>query len=284
MGRQRDGGHGAHGVDPGGQDAHRGCREAAVVLADVAIAAARVLDDPRQRQRPGRELLVVDRDGGGDVERVPALLRQALLEVDLLAVDEEARVHPAGRGGRLAPHRERARLPPVDLSHARAGALHADPPRQPERCGQRRRHGRKAPGRGLRRSVGAPQRRDRAGRPAVALERARQRRRRPRQELGVLVQEQAVAPSRALHQLAVVERLAAPLAQGDQLDLLAARADGGGRAVVGAVVEHQHLAGDRELLALRTDGVEAAHQQLAPAGVDHAEGDIDAHPAYCRAP
>ena len=51
----------------------------AVVLTHVEVAVAVELDDPRQaRGEVGRELVVVDGLGGGDEERVPAGVGEAL--------------------------------------------------------------------------------------------------------------------------------------------------------------------------------------------------------------
>ena len=88
---------------------------AAVVLAHVEVAVAVEFDDPRQALgEVGRELVVVDGLGGGDEERVPAGVGEALGEVALVVVDEEGGVHVVDRGGRLAADQQRARLRPVD--------------------------------------------------------------------------------------------------------------------------------------------------------------------------
>ena len=52
-------------------------------------------------------------------------------------------------------------------------------------------------------------------------------------------------------------------------------AGGARRAVARGVVEHEHLTAERLRVALGRDGVEAAHEQLALLGVDHAEGQLD---------
>src|SRR3712207_8722237 len=46
------------------------------------------------------------------------------------------------------------------------------------------------------------------------------------------------------------------------------------RAVLGRVVEHEHLGLERQLRGLTRDRVEPAEQQLALAGVDDAEADL----------
>src|SRR5438094_1149664 len=46
-------------------------------------------------------------------------------------------------------------------------------------------------------------------------------------------------------------------------------------AVVGAVVQHEHLARERQALALASDGVQSAQQQLTLAGVHHAVAQLD---------
>ena len=53
-------------------------------------------------------------------------------------------------------------------------------------------------------------------------------------------------------------------------------AGGPGRAVVRGVVEDEHLGAERQRVALGRDRVQAADEQLALLGVDHAEGDLDA--------
>ena len=74
------------------------------------------------------------------------------------------------------------------------------------------------------------------------LERVRERVGRSRGQLGILVQQQAVAAARALHQLRVVLRLPAPAVELDQADAIAVLClDGRARPVVGGVVEHEHL-------------------------------------------
>src|SRR5439155_1446855 len=113
------------------EPAHRARGEGAVVLAHVAVAVAAELDDPPLARRAGRELLVVDGLGRGDVEDRPAGVAQALAEVDLVGVDEEVGVEPADPGARLAPHEQRGGVRPVDLADRVAGALHVAA-RQPD--------------------------------------------------------------------------------------------------------------------------------------------------------
>ena len=67
-----------------------------MVLAHVRVSAAVELDDAsRSGGAVGGELLVVDGPRGGDVEDPPAGVVEALLEVDLLRVDEEVGVQVA---------------------------------------------------------------------------------------------------------------------------------------------------------------------------------------------
>ena len=80
----------------------------------------------------------------------------------------------------------------------------------------------------------------------MLLQRLPQRERRAGQQLGVLVEQQRVAPARASQQLGVVQRLAAPLAERDHLVDRRVRARGLGGAVARAVVEHQHLGRERQ--------------------------------------
>ena len=89
---ENGGGDRAQRVGPGGEAAHREGGGAAVVLAHVEVAVAVEFDDPRQAGgEVGRELVVVDRLGGGDEERVPAGVGESLGEVALVVVDEEVR-------------------------------------------------------------------------------------------------------------------------------------------------------------------------------------------------
>lgn len=208
--------------------------------ANVAVATARVLDDPRQRQRPGRELLVMDDDGVRDVERVPAGIGETTLEVDLLAVYEVGLVHEADRQRGVAADGERAGLAPVHRADRLARALHVVSG-DPDGRRQRARDRGKAPGGGLRSAIRAPQGGNRAGCALVGGERLAQRGAGSRAQFGVLVEEQTEATVGAGHQVAVVERLAAAFRQRDQGHLLAAVAHRLRGAVVGGVVEDQHL-------------------------------------------
>src|SRR5205085_11373940 len=84
--------------------------------------------------------------------------------------------------------------------------------------------------------------------------------------------QQAVLASGLAQKRRVVFRFSGATVEGDQADLVSARAHRVGRSVVGRVVEDEHLA-----LVLRwmraLDRVEAAHEELAPVRVDHAVRD-----------
>ena len=142
-------GEGAHGVGPGGEKADREGGRSTVVLAHVEVAVAVEFDDPRQAGgEVGGELVVVDRLGAGDEERVPAGVGETLGEVALVVVDEEGGVHVADLGGGLATDQQGARLGPVDLPGLRARALDGEPAVQEQRPGERGAHPREAPGAG----------------------------------------------------------------------------------------------------------------------------------------
>ena len=150
---------------------------------------------------------------------------------------------------------------------------------QEDRARERGQRRGKPPRAGLRRTVRAQQLGPRAGRPRGLEKRLPQRERGAGEELGVLVQEQPEAPARAAQELGVVERLAPSLTDGDHLVDGRVRARRLRRAVARAVVEHEHLAGEREQLALARDRVQPAHQELALGGVHdtEADGSISAH-------
>ena len=135
------------------------------MLAHVAVAVARELDDAPLRHAAGRQLLVVDRLRARDEERVPAGVGQALAEVDLVGVDEELRVEPADLARRLRAHEQRGALRPVDRARAVAAALHRRPAVDEERRRERARRPGEAPGA-----------RPAACRPAAAAARPRRRR------------------------------------------------------------------------------------------------------------
>ncbi len=105
---------------PGEQDHRLG-----VVFLHVQVAAAMELDDPAPGSAGaiGRELLVVDRAGARHVEDPPARVMHALLEVDLLRVDEEVGVEVADAPGHLAPDEHRARLDPAHLARRAVAAV-----------------------------------------------------------------------------------------------------------------------------------------------------------------
>ena len=179
-----------------------------MVLAHVAVAVARELDDPARRDAAGRELLVVHGAGAGHVERVPAGVGEPAAEVDLVGVDEERRVEVADLVRGLAADEHRRRLHPVDRA-ARPRPLLCTTNRRCRNSArqQRRAGGREAPGRRLLLAVGADEHRARGAGALVGGERGVQRDRRARLELGVLVEQQAEAPARALQQRGVVAAL-----------------------------------------------------------------------------
>ncbi len=74
-----------------------------------------------------------------------------------------------------------------------------------------------APGARLRRAVGPQQLRAGTGGAGVLLERPPQLQRRAGLQIGVLVEQQRVAPARAPQQLGVVQRLAAAFVERDRL-------------------------------------------------------------------
>ena len=117
-----------------------------------------------------------------------------------------------------------------------------EPAVQEERPGQRRPDPGEAPGAGHRLAGGVEQLGRRRRRFRVGVERRDQGRARPRPQLRVLVQQQAVAALRLAHQGRVVLRLAGPPLQRDQADVAAERPHRLGRAVVGGVVEDEDLA------------------------------------------
>ena len=182
-------------------------------------------DDPRQAGgEVGGELVVVDGLGGGDEERVPAGVGEALGEVALVVVDEEGGVEvadlaPPPRGGpsgrSTAPSRPAASSLPLLCTVSRRCRKSAPASAVPT-PGKRQAQGTGSPSESS--SCGARRRRLRVG-----VERRDQRRRRPRPQLGVLVQQQAVAAARLAQQGRVVLRLAGPPLQRDQADLAAER-------------------------------------------------------------
>ena len=151
-------------------------------------------------------------------------------------------------------------------------ALHGQPAVQEERPGQRRPDPGEAPGAGHRLAGGVEQLRRRRGRLRVGVERRDQRRARSRPQLGVLVQQQAVAALRLAHQGRVVLRLAGPPLQRDQADLAAERPHRLGRAVVGGVVEDEDLALDSGRVGALDRG-QAGEQVLAAVRVHDAVGE-----------
>ena len=131
---------------------------------------------------------------------------------------------------------------------------------------------REPPGAGLRRARRVEQLRRRGSRFGVRCQRRVQRLCRSLLELGVLVEQQAVLATGLAQERGVVLRLARAPVERDQPHVSAARADRVGRTVVGGVVDDDHLV--LELGRMRAlDGVEAAHQELAPIGVHDAVGD-----------
>ena len=214
---------------------------------------------------------MVDRSRGRDPEDVPAHVSQALAEVGLVGVDEEAGVEPAHVLGGAAADEHRARLGPADAAGAFAAALYGHELVEEQRARQCCAHARQAPGALLRGAVGAEQARAGDGGVGVGVERLQQRFRRARLELGVLVKEQAVVAAGGLEKRGIVGRLAGSAVERQQPDAAPARHHRLHRAVLGGVVEHQHLVlqiARRDPL----DGVEAGHQQLSLAGVHDAVG------------
>jgi hypothetical protein len=102
---------------------------------------------------------------------------------------------------------------------------------QEQRADERRQRRREAPRRRLLAPVRTQQPGTRRGGVRPRLERRVQRGRRARQQLGVLVEQQAVAPARALQQLGVVLALAAPPLARHELRGGRVVARGRGRAV-----------------------------------------------------
>ena len=94
-------------------------------------------------------------------------------------------------------------------------------------------------------------------------------------QLGVLVEQQCVAPTRATQQLGVVGRLALPLLERDHLVHGGVLARGLRRAIARAVVEHEHLGCKRKCLLLARERVQPAQHQLALGGVDDAVAQLD---------
>jgi hypothetical protein len=264
---------GSHRVGPGGKDADCESRSAAVVLSHVEVAVAVEFDDAGEALREvGRELVVVDGLGGREVERVPAGFPQALGEVALVVVDEEVGIHVADLGGRLAADHQRARLRPVDPPHLAALALHGQPAMEEKRAGQRRAHSREAPGAGHGLAVRVEQLRSGGGGFRFPLHHREQRLDRPRPQLGILVQQQAVAPARLAHQGRVVLRLAGPPLERDQADVVAERLHRLGRAILGGVVEDEDLALDCFWMSAFDRG-QTGEQVLAAVRVHDAVGE-----------
>ena len=139
----------------------------------------------------------------GHEQDAPAGVAQALAEVGLVRVDEEVRVEPAHLLGRLAPHEHRARLHPADLAHARRrGSATATRSCRNTRGGERPAGVRQPPGAGGRLARAGEQLRARRGGARVGLQRVEQRARRALAQLGVLVEQQAVAAARLAQQRA----------------------------------------------------------------------------------
>ena len=262
-------------VGPCGEHAHREGRRPPVVLTDVEVAVAVELDDaPLARRRVGRELLVVDGRGRGDVEDPPAGVVQPLLEVGFVRVDEEAGVEVADLLGGGAAHEHRARLDPAHRSRVSAAALHGERPVQEECPGQSGRDAGEPPRARLRLAAGAQQLGARDRRLRIAIERVEERRGRARAQLRVLVEQQAVLASRVSQQGRVVLGLPEPRLVFDQAQVHVEAADGIGRAVVGGVVEHEDLVLDARGVGVADRG-EAGEQMLAPVRVHDAIGERD---------
>src|SRR5262249_32800194 len=153
----------------------------------------------------------------------------------------------AGGGG---AHEQRGRLRPVDRARALAAALDGEAAVQEQRADERGGGGGEAPRARLDAAVGAQPARAGRRRGVAVPERLVQRGDRARLPPRVLVEQQRVAALGALQQRGVVLALAPTAVQADDLRRRAMAARGGRRAVVGGVVEHEHLGREGERVAL----------------------------------
>ena len=176
------------------------------------------LDHPALAGRAiGRELLVVHDPSAGHVEDSPARVVKALAEVGLVGVDEELGVQVADRGGRL-PRRTSSAAdctqPTARVSLPRA--LRDEEAVQEEGAGDRRPEAGQPPGAGLGRAGRIEQPRSGGRGSAVGAKRLDERLRRPREQLGVLVEQQAELAASLAQQSAVERRLALTALAADQ--------------------------------------------------------------------
>ena len=245
------------------------------MLVHVAVAVAGELDDPPPLVLVGR--VVAHGARGGHVQDVPAGVAEALAEVHLVREDEERGVQVPDRLGGVAAHQQGGRLHPVDVAHLAAAALHDEAAVQPENGQQRRQRPGEPPCGGLLLAGVRDQRGARHRRLGPRVERLVQRHRRTRLELGVLVEQEHVAPARPPQQRRVVLALAAALLERDHLGRAAVGARGAGGAVARGVVEHDHLRLERHRGALTGDRVQAVAQELTLLRVDHAIRELDRH-------
>ena len=216
---------------------------------------------------------MVDRLGGGHVERVPAGVGEAPAEVALVVVDEELGVHVADRGGRLAPDEQGARLRPVDPPGRVSTALHGEQPMQEEGADRGGPDAGEAPG---------------AGDGPASRSRAAARRPPPRVgSFSSASTSAAAAPGRSSESSFRSRQYSPPASRirvesfspfpvrrssDDQADPAAAGPHRVGRAVIGGVVEDEHLAPEPVGVGA-LDRVEAGEQELAPVRVHDAVGE-----------
>src|SRR5579875_3529760 len=195
--RQKEGGNGPQEVAEGGDQAGG---KGAVVEADVEVAVAAQFNDPPPGVGVGGELLVVDRPGGRDVEVVVAGGGEPLGEVDLVRVDEEPLVQVADPGcGRPADKQGRG-LAPVDPAGPAPLALHDQQVGKAKGGKEGGERGGEPPGAGDGAAVRRKQLGAGRGRPRIGPQRLEQRLACPRQQLGVLVEQQAELPPRLLQE------------------------------------------------------------------------------------
>ena len=202
---------------------------------------------------------------------MPAGVAQPPGEVDLVGVDEEVGVEVADLLGRARAARA---APPTGTSRPRARACRV-------LCTVSRRCRNSAPASAVsgdgkrhadawREPSGRSSARAGAGGCGLLLQRLESASVAPGSSSESSFSSSAIAPARAAQQLGVVSALPRRSLERDHLVHRRVRARGLGGAVARAVVEHQHLARERQARALARDRVEAAQQQLALGGVDDA--------------
>ena len=249
-----------------------------MVLAHVAVAVARELDDPARRHAAGGELLVVDGAGAGHVERVPAGVGEPPAEVDLVGVDEERRVEVADlrrrpRAARAspptAPSRPALTSSPVLCTtswrcrnSAVSSAVPGDGKRQAEGCCSPSGRTSIAPAAPARSSAASAACSATVAPGSSSESSLSSRQKRPR------------ARCSSAESLAALPRRCG---QRDHVrpDRMPARDVD--RAVLRRVVEHQDLGLEVDGRALTRDRVQAVAQEAALLGVDDAEGEFDGH-------